>query len=279
MNFKQLNDQLKALQKLEAQAARKGAQERRSPFGEWMESQEYYQRLSEAEKGRLRAEVELWFHPDAVEQRAAEYAKKVTDKEERRPDVFDLRAVSNEVCEGFAKMFGHSFNGLPFFQQDMLRMMCAIHLGVHLKGKLHCALERPFNLNKGIFVAGQPQIGKTSVFVYLKRTPHFRYRIVTSEQLRKEAEHYGGSVIDNYAKGQTLVIDEVGWEQKAKCYGNTIDVVAEVIHARHANGLRTHMTSNMTLEDLEGRYEPHIIARIKNSCNVLYATDAQSIEL
>lgn len=275
MNITELKKQLASLGK--AEEAKKNTIQR-APFADWMESISYYKAMPEAQKERIRAEVDLWYEPEAIAERKAAYGRKLAQGD-NAPAYFDAKEASIEACQGFAKVFGLPVNGLPFFQQDMLAMMCAIHIKAGLPYPLKMQMPRPFSASKGIFVAGAPQIGKTSVFVYLKRLPYFRYRIVTSEQLRSQTEKYGASVADNYAKGEVLVIDEVGWERPALSYGNKIDIVAEIIHARHAAGRITHMASNMTLEQLRERYDPHIVARIENTCNVLLAVGAKPVQL
>jgi len=265
MNINDLRTALTSLDTANSSANSKKKVER-APFKDYIESLSYYQNLSQTEKDKIASDVELWYNEDAVQERAMEYSKKVFKDEANKPiDLATMRDNANEVIKGFCKVFGMPhLSNLPLFQQDILKMMCAIHLGIIPKDGTQ------LNMKKGIFVAGAPQIGKTTVFVYLKQTPYFSFRLVTSYKLKALCEEHGARAIDEYGnKGQCLVIDEIGWEDKAVHYGNHIDAVAEVIHQRNERGLLTHMTSNMSIEALKGRYQPHIVARIQKMCNVI----------
>jgi DNA replication protein DnaC len=165
------------------------------------------------------------------------------------------------ASNGFALQFGKTFAQLPHYQQKAIKAMCMKHLGYEPKN------ADGLNAEKGLYIAGPSQIGKTAVFEYLKSIG-FKYRIVTAYQLASFAHTYGEeSLVAEYTKGQYLVIDEIGWEEPAKVYGQLIDVVPLLIHSRFRNRVSTHFTSNFRVDDL--RYEDHIKMRIKQSCNVI----------
>lgn len=272
MKYQNLKSALLALQK--ADVISKAKQVHRAPFREFIANTSCYQNMSEEERKAMSDDVEVWYSDEAVQQRGADYMDKVfSDKEQKSFDVDDARAKAREVSQGFAKVFGLSqFSHLPPFQQQLLTMMCAIHLRVMPKNM------SGFNMDKGIFVAGKPQIGKTSVFIYLKSTNYFRYRVITGNQLFELCKSHGMAVINEYGtRGACLLIDEIGWEDAAQNYGSAkIDAVAEILHRRHARGLMTHITSNMSIDDLSERYQPHIVARIKSMCNIIEVKGQES---
>ena len=264
MNINELRNAIKALSK--ATDIANASKVERAPFRGYIEGLSYYQTLSQEDKNDIASDVALWYSDDAVQERTQKYTEKVfADEKEKPVDLGDKRANAKEVIAGFCKVFGHPhFSNLPDFQQEILKMMCAIHLGIIPTD------GTKLNMHKGIFVAGAPQIGKTSVFVFLKQTPYFNFRLITSYKLKALCEEHGARAITEYGtRGKCLVIDEIGWEDKAVHFGNTIDAVAEVIHQRNERGLLTHMTSNMSLDTLKTRYQPHIVARIQKMCNLI----------
>lgn len=273
MDINGLRQAVKALDKANAIASAKKVQ--RANFRDVIEGLSYYKSLSDERRAELASDVEIWYSDEAVSQRTADYFDRVfSDSQKAVTDLEDAREVSKKVCLGFAKIFGLSqFSHLPPFQKELLTIMCAVHLGIMP------ANGGNFNMNKGVFVAGKPQIGKTSVFVYLKSTPYFSYRIVTGSKLMELCNSHGAAAMEEYgSRGKCLVIDEIGWEEVAQHYGTKIDAVAEVIHRRNARGLMTHITSNMPIEALKERYQPHIVARIERMCNVIEVKGADSFK-
>jgi len=225
--------------------------------------------MSPEKLAQAKAEARLWFEPSAVQQREQDYAGRVNRTQEKQMcmTVDEIKSRVREATHGFAQMFGKTFAQLPIFQQEAIKAMCMHHVGYIPEG------HTPYNFNKGVYIGGPSQVGKTSIFAYLKKLPSFNYRIVTSYQLSALAQSVGErGVVEEYSKGQHLVIDEVGWEELALVYGQRIDIVPLIIHARHGQGKITHYTSNFRVEDL--RYEEHIKMRIRQGCNVIEAVGA-----
>ena len=195
---------------------------------------------------------------------AQPYQKPVTGP---APEQLKAAAIVGKVVNMFLATFGYfGFAELPVFQQETMKALAMLHLGYRPQQ------STDLNGSKAVYLCGKSQIGKTTVFEFLKETGYFKYRIVTSYDLSMRGSADPAGVIADYSQGQYLVIDEVGMEQTAKHFGATHDVVAEIIHGRYSKGLHTHFTSNYDVDSLP--YDHHIKMRIKQGCNII-ATNAE----
>jgi DNA replication protein DnaC len=227
--------------------------------------------LTDEQRKAVEAETRVWYSPNAILQRAIEYKEKVWQESEaqRYERIVNAEHAVKLAANGFALQFGKTFEQLPSFQRKTIKAMAMLHLGYKPRD-----LEG-LSFQKGVFLSGNSQIGKTSIFNYLRNIEGFEFRIVTSYELVVMANSFQqqklpiDSIVKEYGtKGKCLVIDEVGMEGKAD-YGK--DIVPQIIHMRYGRGLITHYTSNKSIEDLYNRYEEHIVMRIKQGCNIIEA--------
>ena len=236
---------------------------KRAPFANFIGSQSWYENLTSEQRERIVKEVEAHYEDEAVHNRRNEYLRRIqADKASTLQK--DPRQLAREICEGFADQYGKTFAVLPPFQKAILRIVCAHYLKIEPK-------NFTFDAGKGVFVAGNSQIGKTSVFKYLQR--FFKFSIATGYAMKEAYEADKNAVIARYCKPAVLLIDEVGRETQGHSYASHCDVVPRIVHARHERGLITHYTSNFTIDVLRKRYEEHIINRMLRN-NIIEAEGA-----
>ena len=69
---------------------------------------------------------------------------------------------------------------------------------------------------------------------------------------------------------EELVIDELGWEPVAKRYGETSELLADIIGERYAiwqtHGIKTYIVTNLEPKQVEERYGRRITDRINEMC-------------
>lgn len=158
------------------------------------------------------------------------------------------------------------------------------------------------DLNKGLFLMGGVGVGKTSIMKFFARNQRLSYRM---EPCRDVEMNYG-SLGDEYLQkvstnlpisvnadpfGHTNIgfcFDDLGTEADGKNYGKSKNVMAEVLLNRYDNNLlydevgnpvytHTHVTTNLTADQIKAQYGSRVTDRIREMFNVIkFSTQAKS---
>lgn len=218
---------------------------------------------------KIEADTKVWYSKDAISQRIEEYTTKVyADKAHHEKPIEEMRHQLNKFLIDSAKTLGYAnFNQLPNWQQNALMTLGAICTGLHPK-------TGNINMSRGVMIIGAKGIGKTTVFELAKKAGILKCRIISTFEIKRAVEANGSAALSLYIKPKELVIDELGWEDEVRYMGNRIDAIAEIIHARYANRLRTHFISNKPVNQLP--YQDFVIDRIGAMCNLI---DVSAMEL
>jgi len=139
--------------------------------------------------------------------------------------------------------------------------------------------EHHGNLDKGLLIFGNIGIGKTTTFKILNNM-FFKYglkncwtKVVSTNQIVSE---YGSSkeknvIVYNYTKGKIL-IDDLGSESIADNYGKE-DILIRILELRYEEfqerGIKTHITTNLTMEQIKIRYGKRVEDRFYEMCNLI----------
>ena len=116
----------------------------------------------------------------------------------------------------------------------------------------------------GVLLSGGLGIGKSLFFETVNPEPikvlsFNRCHLWTADQL--------GDWLDQNV-GNEIVCDDIGWDaEKARNYGQRFETLQYVLDARLTmSGCRTHFTTNLTNEELIGKYDAHLVDRIYQLC-------------
>ncbi len=138
------------------------------------------------------------------------------------------------------------------------------------------------DLNKGLFVYGNSGSGKTTSFKIIQRIS-LKYNlkqlwfpfIQTQEVVNKfNLDKSKDSVIKNYSNGN-FMFDELGAESTAQnifVYGKE-DIFIRILEARYNQfvdkGIKTHITCNLTLDEIQKRYGTRVEDRFYEMFNLV----------
>ncbi|MDW5288860.1 hypothetical protein [Formosa sp. PL04] len=136
-------------------------------------------------------------------------------------------------------------------------------------------------LQKGLLIIGPHGTGKTSVLeiiqiVSLKyNIKQIWYPIKPTIEIVGEFNRSEGTTKDNiiqyYSKGKYL-FDDLGAEKDASNYGKE-NIFERILELRYNNfkskGIITHLTTNLTLKELQTRYGNRVFDRIHEMFNIL----------
>lgn len=144
-------------------------------------------------------------------------------------------------------------------------------------------LDDSYELNKGIFLFGEKDLGKSFMFrvfnTFLssleklgRKNKNGVFNIISSIELVYECKKNNG-IPEKFLKGEWL-IDDIGAEPTEQVnYGNRQIFMADYIFRRHQlwekSGIRTHFTSNLSIEQIESTYGDRTSDRIFRMCNIM----------
>jgi len=147
---------------------------------------------------------------------------------------------------------------------------------------VHADSDYKGELTKGIAITGATGLGKTKAMEIMSlysEIDEVRY-IKDGKQIRLKFPIYNSrEMVDAYAKDgldgihkyttfTNLCIDDLGTENmNANHYGTKLNVIEEIIEERYRKNLLTHLTSNLTEEDLHEAYGDRVYSRLKSMVN------------
>lgn len=142
------------------------------------------------------------------------------------------------------------------------------------------------DLNKGLMLLGGVGVGKTTLMHFFSRNQIQSYRVMSCREIEQRFSTEGDSFIGYCSYNITiatnadpfghqaigLCFDDLGTEANAKHYGKEKNVMADIILNRYDNKLpysATHITSNMTIENIESNYGPRVKDRMREMFNLI----------
>lgn len=151
------------------------------------------------------------------------------------------------------------------------------------------------DFHKGILLFGGIGVGKTWPMEMLRENPHAPFMMRTAWEIANEFQEkeVGVKVIEKYATVLPnqhnnrffslphigLCIDDAGTENEGKSFGNTKNVIAEILLARYQNirGPYTHLTTNLDKNELKEAYGARVFDRMRQMFNIVeYPENAKS---
>ncbi|WP_329806343.1 hypothetical protein [Flavobacterium facile] len=138
------------------------------------------------------------------------------------------------------------------------------------------------DLSKGILLSGKKGCGKTAIMHLLKPFLHskFDYKIKTCREVSFEFAKKGSEALEIYTQKTNnqnrltgYCFDDFGTEQQIKHFGNDSNVLAKIIINRYEqfveNKTVTHLTTNLSMLEIEKLYGSMVSTKIKQMFNVI----------
>ncbi|UHG93296.1 hypothetical protein [Spirosoma oryzicola] len=221
-----------------------------------------------------------------IQKNREEYEQKV--REANQP----IKIGAKEFYAWILKQAQDKFRGFVVddHNKDLLRM-----LSMYFTSDQRFETEYGKDLSKGILLVGtRPGQGKTWLMKLFQQNPVCSYRWVTCLDVAADYQRHpdsGGGVasLDYYAAqagpmysnafrhtAGGFCFDDLGVEQIAKSMGNECDTMMSILQMRYNSlhrydlplGFRTtHITTNLTAEQIEARYDSRIRSRMREMFN------------
>lgn len=140
------------------------------------------------------------------------------------------------------------------------------------------------DLTKGIYLCGNVGSGKSlilKIFAKIMSRYNLGFGFIPCDIIADRCRIDGSEVVRKYVTIQSdgndyagvYCFDDLGQENKVKYFGNSIDVMQDIIIKRYRNfvdfGYKTHFTSNLRLSELSVIYDDRAESRISEMCNVI----------
>jgi hypothetical protein len=174
------------------------------------------------------------------------------------------------------KLYGDHFRVYPEDHPVLYQLL------VYIRGEREEAKRLGISLRKGILLTGPVGSGKTSLMTLLRffRCSAARFAIASCRDVSFAFHRDGYEVIRRYSqvsgasgKPSTHLFDDLGSESTLKYYGNTCNVMGEILLSRYdqfvAGKLLTHATTNLTSSELEQYYGSRVRSRMREMFNLL----------
>jgi DNA replication protein DnaC len=142
------------------------------------------------------------------------------------------------------------------------------------------------DLNKGLFLMGGVGVGKTSMMQFFIKNQRFSYRMESCRDVETNYAAMGDEYLQKVSFNLPIAVngdpfghkeigfcfDDLGTEANGRHYGKEKNVMADVILNRYDNKLpyhSTHVTTNLTADDIKAQYGTRVTDRIREMFNII----------
>lgn len=147
--------------------------------------------------------------------------------------------------------------------------------------------------DKGLFIWGGIGSGKTFLMNLLRINPKQNYKVADCAVIASEFARNGEEALDKYCqvmeftdftgKPKTMrsikpyCFDDLGTENDKKHFGTDLNVMLDIMLRRYSKGefYKTHITSNVSADQLKDKYGPRFTSRLKEMFNFINFLDAK----
>lgn len=173
-------------------------------------------------------------------------------------------------------------NGQTFCTEEKEKKLVRILANYFIRSN-ECILDR----RKGIMLIGTPGTGKTTVMTIMREFLNcykhgFMIRHagdIVNDYNKKGADGiclytYNNNGVYRSNKPIDLMIDDLGREPQGVNYGARMNVMQHIIETRYAlsreyRAMRTHITTNLTREEIIRQYGNHVMDRLNEMVNII----------
>lgn len=175
---------------------------------------------------------------------------------------------------------------LDLFNQEVYQRLAAFFSGDQ------SYIRHQLNPSKGILLFGQVGTGKTMLMRLMGMNPTNPFKVVDSIEIARQYTAQGEETISKYTAllpvtrreyyGHDYVglcIDDIGIESTAKHYGQSKEVIEEILYLRYSRRLlkETHLITNLNSQQLRELYGIRLYDRMKEMFNLIeFPQDARS---
>ncbi|CAM1340200.1 P-loop NTPase family protein [Tenacibaculum aestuarii] len=204
------------------------------------------------------------------------YFKNISQVKEQLP----ISSIPTEVLKtliwreskNYFKKQGREFQ-VDSFNKDFLHL-----ISLYFSNNPRFENEYGGELRKGLFVYGTCGTGKSSIFDVIQiiskkyKLPYLWFKNISVHNVITNYNTEGEYVVEKYTKGR-VHFDDLGAEKLANSWGIKEQLMIRIFEMRYNdfknNGIKTFITSNLTVEDIEIKYGDRIYSRFFEMFNFI----------
>lgn len=191
---------------------------------------------------------------------------------------FDYSTIWNFLQSKGVELYGKNFKLLEEDAELITKLICWF-----IKDELQ-SKKLGIDMDKGILLNGPVGCGKTSLMNICRflLPAEKRHSIKSCRDISFEFMKEGHDIFHKYTKGsfhqgqfepKTYCFDDLGLESNMNFYGNECSVMGEILLSRydlyHPFGMITHITTNLTSDEIEQRYGKRLRSRFRELFNLV----------
>ncbi|MGE7775981.1 hypothetical protein ACQKLP_14730 [Chitinophaga sp. NPDC101104] len=146
------------------------------------------------------------------------------------------------------------------------------------------AKDEGLDLKKGVLITGPVGCGKTSILRVMRTycSEVLRPQMFSCREIAFEFAQVGHEIIQRYGRGSFFpyshvprvhAYDDLGLEGQAMYWGNSCNVMAEILLSRYdlfrSHEMLTHATTNLNSAELEAAYGNRVRSRMREMFNLV----------
>lgn len=185
--------------------------------------------------------------------------------------------IAKRTCQMYLKNHldrtGQRFVHSPYYRKTFLQLV------KYFNNEQDCE----FDLRKGILLYGCVGSGKTTLMRIFKRflmqffnqiesgVEPTRIEIFSCIHIVQAIKEKNDSIL-NYCESKKPYVpcfDEIGKEEPINDFGTNRDLIEYALSMRYHRGIKTHGTTNLTMEDIKKRYGERLHSRFYDMFNVI----------
>jgi DNA replication protein DnaC len=182
----------------------------------------------------------------------------------------------------------YSFYKLKVFLHVQSRMMFEKDFRLHKEDKallliLYCYFIQDHNagaiigldINKGLLLSGPVGCGKTTLMNLMpKSTRHkIKYEMIPTRNIVNNFNEAGFEMLEKYKDTIDYCFDDLGLEPTGCHNTKNCNVMEEILLSRYdlfkTKNVKTHITTNLNIEELEARYGSQFTSRLGEMFNLV----------
>ncbi len=134
--------------------------------------------------------------------------------------------------------------------------------------------ESKYEASKCLLITGDVGTGKTMFLKLIQKALPLqdKFKATTCGEIAIKYNTDGSSCFDYY-NGNHWFFDDLGTEMEGSYYGTKVNVMEQLLLQRYTDftgkGLKTHITTNLTLQEIEKRYGARVFDRLKEMFEIV----------
>ena len=194
------------------------------------------------------------------------------------PTPYDYHLLVQQLEEHGKTVYG------PLFKIEDIDRPVVLKLLAYFLQDTEVAKSEGLDLQKGILLTGRIGCGKTSLITLMRPLSSEAYmpHMVSCREISFEFSKIGYDVISRYSRNaffpytdtpRVHCFDDLGVEQPVNHWGNSCNVIAEILLSRYdlwiSNKMLTHITTNLNSQELEDTYGNRLRSRLRAMFNLI----------